>query len=531
MVAELVRPGRPLDYPGEWPPESGLFGPNARQALAHRLAPQADEVLYGGARGGGKTDWGLAEGLHRALLVPGLPVVFFRRTYKELSGPGGAIPRLLTRLGGRGLARWNGTDRVWRFVNGSTFTLSYLETLSDVQGWLGLEIGFMIFDQVEQLDEETYVMVRTSLRATGDVAAALRAVGLRPSAIATANPGGVGHSWVKKRFIDPFPAGGQLFRAAPTEAEPRPLVRCFVPAKLDDNPALNEGDPNYRAILEALGTEDRKAQLEGDWNVYKGARFGDFRTAVHVRLPEQVQLPPPGTAARAVGVDYGNESPFVALWGVRLADDLVLVYREVWRRGLSPAEQAALILASEDQEGTQPERAHNAPLPVALDPACWAASPDQPLRRTGGKVVRPSGAPVGSIAWHYERAGLPVERADNRRVEGASDVAGRLKVRSDGLPRLLILSTCTQLIETLPSLQRDPKRPEDVVKGSTDHWYDALRYLLGKLGYARNPAGPPAPTGAPIGGRPGDVSGVQVLPSGVAIPRGSGMRGIRRGGF
>lgn len=522
---------RPLDYPNEWPPGSGRFGPNPRQALAHELAPHVDEVLYGGARGGGKTDWALAEGLRRCLAIEGFDAVFFRRTYRELSGRGGAIPRLLARIP-RNVGRWNGTERRWTFYNGSTLSLSYLEKLSDVQAWLGLELQLMLFDQVEQIEEQTYVLVRTSLRASGDVARRLTEAGLRPSSLATANPGGVGHMWVKRRFIDPFPLGGTCFRAAPSEAEPQPMVRVFVPAKLDDNPALDQGDPSYRAKLQALPADDRAAQLEGDWNVYKGARFGLFRTAVHVRPSDQIRslLPPPGTVARGVGVDYGSDNPFVALWGARLSDDLILVYREVWARGLTPSEQARRILESE----APGER--DFPLPVALDPSCWAAAPEAPHRRTGaGKAIRPtSGPPRQSIAWHYRQAGVPVRKADNRRLEGWADIAGRLKVRhTDKLPRLLILDCCPMLIETLPALQRDPRRPEDVLKSEHDHWADALRYLVGLLGHLAPLGASPPPEGTPPTGgrrRPG-VARTRSSPTGAVVPEGVTTRGLSRRGF
>ncbi len=509
---------RPIDYPNEWPPGSGQFGPNDRQAEAHQLAPYTDELLYGGARGGGKTDFVLAELLRRCLEFPGFQAVFFRRTYKELAGPGGAIQRLLTRIP-RNVGRWNGTERVWRFYNGSALTLSYLETLADVQAWLGLEIQLMAFDQVEQIDEDTYVLVRTSLRATGELAASMLAAGIRPSSIATANPGGRGHGWVKRRFISPFPLGGQLFRSAPTEAEPEPMVRVFVPAKLADNPALDEGDPHYRSRLEALPEEDRRAQLEGDWDVFKGARFADFRTAIHVRRAGSWPIPAVPFAARARGVDYGSTAPFVCLWGVRTGpDDLVVVYRELWAAGLTPAQQAAAILEAEEEDEHR--------LPIALDPSTWAAAPDHPVKRTGGVTVRPTGPPQGSIAASYRAAGLPVTRADNRRIDGAANIAGRLVVQPDGLPRLIILDTCRKLIETLPALQRDRLNPEDVDRhAADDHWYDALRYLL--MAIDRVPT--PAPSAPPRRrGRRVDI--------GIGIPQsprrpGAITRGLSRRGF
>lgn len=503
---------RPLDYP-EPQYDNGPTGPNDRQLLAHHLSPHADELLYGGARGGGKTDLLLAEFMTRLHLVPGMQAVIFRRTYKELSGPGGIIPRLLTRIP-RSVGRYNSTDHVWRFTNGSTLTLSYLERLGDVQAWLGLELQLMGFDQLEQLEEETYVMVRTSLRVAGELATKMAAAGLRPSAIATANPGGIGHAWVKERFIDPFPLGGQLFRASPTEAEPLPSVRCFVPAKLSDNPALEIGDPGYRRRLEGLPAPERAAQLEGDWNVFKGARFSTFRTEIHVR---ELTLPEGGGVARGCGIDYGSDSPFVALWGALLADDLLYIYREVAERGLSPREQALLVLASE----APGERNHARPLPTALDPSCWAASPDKPLKRTGGKAVRPSGPPEGSIADSYRKAGLAVRQADNRRIDGWTRLDARLKVRPDGFPRLIIHPSCTELIRTLPAQQRDPKNPEDVIKGSTDHWADALRYLEMLL------AGM-APPAEPIPTRPLTHAETRRAAPSAALPPAPSMLGLRR---
>jgi hypothetical protein len=521
-----------LDYPD--PPLPGMPpGPNDRQAIAHRRAPYCDELLFGGARGGGKTDFAIAEALRRCSLVDGLQAVIFRRTYPELMRGASSIGgRLLARMP-RSVARWQAGPKEWRFRNGSVLSLSYLETLADVQAWLGLEIQLMVFDQLEQLEEETYLLVRSSLRAAGDLGQRMAAAGYRPSSIATANPGGAGHAWVKQRFVDPFPDGrGQLFRAAPTEDEPTPMVRCFVKSLLSDNPALDKGDPSYRAKLEALGHDERKAYLEGDWNVFKGARFGNFRTDLHVVAPEDLPIPGGAGITRARGIDWGSEQPFVCLWGARLADDLVVVYREVYGPGLSSAEQAALIRASETDEEAGPGR----PIPAALDPQCWASSPDDPSppRMRGGVGHARELPPRGSIAWHYQRAGLPVRRADNRRVEGAAAVADRLKPRPDGTVRLKIYSTCTELIRTLPALQRDPRRPEDVLKCSIDHWYDALRYLLGELGLM--PPTNPDLTPPPGPSRPSTPPGL-VGPSGVArppelrAPRGPSRRGIRKAGF
>lgn len=498
MTAEAIAPPAPLDYPQEFPAGSGRYGPNARQELAHSLAVHADELLYGGARGGGKTDFVIAEALRRLMAVPGMRAVLFRRTYPELAGPGGAMERLRARIP-RHVGRYHEGRKVWTFTNGSTLALSYLAKPGDVEAWKGLELQLMIFDQVEQLPEVVYRDVRTSLRVTGPVAERMRELGLRPASIATANPGGVGHGWVKRRFIDPFPQGGVLFRGKPTTREPVPPVRCFVPASLADNPALDVADPSYRRVLEALPDDERAAQLEGDWNVFKGARFEGFRTALHVLPVDRMVLPPAGTAPRGVGIDYGMTNPFVALWGVLLPDDVLLVYRELDGRGLTPAEQARAVLDAEADD----ERTPQAPMLTALDAACWTPPPDRPLPVIGGRTVRPTGPPPGSIADVYQRNGLPVLPSEKRRLESAARIAARLKPRPDGRPGLLIASTCTGLIETLPALQRDPRRPEDVLKSDDDHWYDSLRYLDAVLtgAQAGSPAPPPSGRSRPSASR------------------------------
>lgn len=507
----------PIDYP---PGLSGAPpGPHPRQALAHSLAPHCDEFLFGGSRGGGKTSFVLAEVLNRCLRVPGMAAAIFRRTYPELSGPSGLIARMLERIPPH-LGTYNVQDRRWTLYNGSTITLSYLETLRDVQRWMGLEVQLMVFDQVEQIDEGTYEMVRTSLRVSGALAERLYSAGYRPSSVATANPGGIGHMWIKRRFVDPFPRGGRLFRAAPTPTSPVPMVRCYVPSRLEDNPTLDKGDPNYRRVLEGLADPaDRAAQLEGDWSVFRGARFGSFRLDVHAADATSLEIPRGGGVARALGVDYGADHPFVALWGCVLADQ-VIVYREVSARGLTPAEQATLIRASEDSNEWGSKRPT-----AALDPACWAAPPDKPrpaapVTGRGMTVSAPRSTekpPEGSIADTYARSGVPVQKADNRRLEGVAEIARLLRVREDGTPGILISDACPNLIRTLPSMMRDPRRPEDYVKVDGDDYVDALRYLLMRLRTVTPIAGESQPSRPPRPSVP--------LGPGPAVPS------IRRAGF
>jgi hypothetical protein len=492
-VAETPAPpaGVIVDYP---PPRNTdrQPGPNDRQQIAHRT--EVDELLYGGAAGGGKTDYLIAEVLAVLLEFPGANGVLFRRTHPQLSELGGIEQRLLDRLP-TSIGTYNASKYIWTFRNGSRLRLAHCATDKDVTKYQGAEWAIAGFDQLEQFTEFQYRYLLHRLRVSGELARRMEAVGYVPKAISTANPGGVGHGWVKRRFIDPFPQGdGTVFRPAPDPVDdPNPGTRAFVMATVEDNPDV---DPHYAAVLERLPEDERRAMRYGDWNVYAGQRFRDFRTAIHVIDPERLPIRPGAGVTRAVGVDYGLDAPFAALWGAKLSDGLVVIYRELYKAGLTPAQQARRILDAEEVGERRPGR----PIPVALDPSTWARNPHHEPT-AGAKIIgapddgRP---PPGSIAAVYREAGLPVHKARNDRLAGVALVADKLRVRDDGLPRLLIYSTCRDLIRTLPELVRDDRRPEDVDTTGEDHAYDALRYLLMELeGRPAASAGNRPPPGQP----------------------------------
>lgn len=455
------------------------YDPTERQAVAHGVV--VDELLYGGAAGGGKSDMLLASAVTLALLVPGSASVIFRRTFADLSRS--LVPRMLERLP-RGVARYNASAHTWTFRNGSRIELAHLQREADVLKYQGAEYQLVCFDELTQFTESQYTYLLSRLRAAGDVRDRLAALGIRPRALATANPGGPGHHWVKRRWIDPAPPG-KVWKPPATLDDPRPGTRVFIPAKVTDNPHI---DGSYMDRLNRLDETLRRALRDGDWDILEGARFSDWRRPIHVIDPDALPITYGGTV-RARGVDYGLDAPFAALWGARLGDGLVVVYRELYRPGLTPREQAEAIRDAEPEE----ERAR--PAPLALDPSTWARSP-----HNAGKVkpVDGDGPPPGSIAHTYRRVlGRHVVKARNDRRAGVALVADKLRVRDDGLPRLLIHSTCTNLIRTLPTLPRSTRNPEDVDTTAEDHAYDALRYLLMELEQAGGPSTSPDDVAAP----------------------------------
>jgi hypothetical protein len=396
----------------------------------------AYESGYGGAKFGGKSLALLMEGA-RYSGHPRYRGVIFRRTYPHLSE---LMDRAWSWFPGLGAA-WNGDEHAWRFPSGARLLMRHCQYEHDKENYQGHEYHFMGFDQLEQFTESQYTFLLAQNRSgVPDLAAYARA---------TFNPGGIGHAWVKARFVDRGTRACAPWRDANEQGEPLPS-RCFHFATIDDNPAGQAADPGYRARLHGLPEQDRRALLYGDWDVFAGQVFRQWRRARHVIEPFKL----PAEWRRWRAVDYGTVRPFVCLW---LCQDpgtrRVYVYREVSRAGVVPAAaQARMILEA-------------GPEPVAFsvgDPAMWIRQADT------GK----------SIAAVYGEAGVSLRQASNDRLSGLSRVRDFLADGPDGEPLLQVFSTCTQLIRNLPALVHDEHNVEDVDTDGPDDEYDALRYGL-----------------------------------------------------
>ena len=442
------------------------YNPHAGpQTIAHHTF--VDELLYGGAAGGGKSRFARAAAVLDCLTFPGMRAIIFRRTFPDLERS--VIEELKKEIPVE-IARYNAREHAFRFTNGSVLEMGHLQRKDDLYKYQGAEYQLVIFEEATLFLETMFDYMRSRVRAGGKVAELLKAAGRRPRMILTANPGGVGHHWVKKTFIDPAPPY-KIWRDKPTKIEPNPPTRCFIPAKASDNPSLDDG---YVNKLNAMSENLRRAYRDGDWNVLDGVRFPDFSRSIHVIKPEELPVSHVGWP-RSIGIDYGSSAPFAALWGAKLSDDLIVVYRELYKAGLTPKQQAKLIQDSEDIDERRPER----PISLALDPSMWARSVQQP---GVPKSKDPSIPPPGSIAAAYREVfGSSVKKANNDRIGGWALIDEQIRLREDGFPRLLIYNTCTELIRTLEALPRDDKNPEDVNTHAEDHLPDALRYLVQEL--------------------------------------------------
>lgn len=483
------------------------YAPHPPQKLAHSI--KVDEILYGGAAGGGKSRWLRAEMFQACMAVPGMRAIIFRRTFADLARS--VIDPLLEEIPTQ-LGKYNRGDHMWRFNNGSVLELGHLRNEADLLKYQGAEYQLVGFEELTHFTENQYTYMQSRLRAAGKVKERMEELGLRTRTISTANPGGPGHHFVKARFVDPAPAH-KVFKMAASLEDPNPGTRCYIPARVTDNPSI---DTSYVDRLNALPDNLRRALRDGDWDVLDGVRFAQWRESLHVVEPD---ISPMDliTYPRVVAVDYGFGAPFAALWIAKLPNGVNLVYRELYAKNLTATQQAELILKSE----MPGERNEANPIPVVVDPSMWRRNEGGSGAHMGDKWA----PQVGTPAHDYQRAfGQRPVPAYNARVPGWARIDELLRIHTietkatkkwesadyvedaldapQGYPHLQVYNTCRDLVRTLPALPRDKKNPEDLDTSMEDHLADALRYgcmfLAGHQYRAAKLSGPGGPMAPPL---------------------------------
>ena len=280
------------------------------------------------------------------------------------------------------------------------------------------------------------------------------------------NPGGVGHGWVKRLFVD---------RDFSTGEDPADYL--FIPAKVWDNTVLINADPDYVKHLQSLPEELRRAHLDGDWDVYAGQYFREFSRSIHVIQP--FDIPPWWKRFRSM--DWGYNDPCCVLWHAVDGDGRVYTYRELYERGVRADDMAKRILSLTADEPT----------------AYTVASPDMWQKR-GAKLVSGGGFEGESIQELFALSGVPLTPADNSRVAGWHRVRSYLAPAEDGLPRWQCFTDCKNLIRTLPQLVYDAHDREDAADGE-DHAPEALRYgLMSRPGFSTPKIEKPKPRYDPL---------------------------------
>ena len=293
--------------------------PNPKQAEFFRST--ARHTAYGGARGGGKS-WAMRRKLVLlALNYPGLNALIMRRTLPELR-ENHVIP-LLKEL--KGAAKYNAAERVFKFPNGSRLRLGYCDSASDVYQYQGQEYEVIGLEEATHFTEEQMQFLTTCNRTVRR--------DFSPRMYYTCNPGGIGHGWVKRLFID------RTYRRGERESDYR-----FIPARIYDNPALITADPEYLRQLENLPEELRRAYLDGDWDVLAGQFFREFSRAKHVIEPFEL----PSWWRRFRSIDWGYNDPCAVLWHAVDGEGRVYTYRELYLR-YTRADQVAERIRRESE--------------------------------------------------------------------------------------------------------------------------------------------------------------------------------------
>lgn len=411
------------------------------------LSSSAKEILFGGARGGGKTDAGV--------IWVSLPAI--QNKYKRFRG-------LVVRETAASLADWIDRAAEIYIKTGAKLTLSptatftwpwgakiftgHLKDQRSLGKYLGREFQRIVIEELTQLeDEHLYLKLLGSARSN--------IKGLRARVLSTTNPGGVGHHWVKRRFVDAAPAD------TPFKERGSSMVRVFYPSTIEDNPHLMANDPEYVEILNSLPGKLRKAWRYGNWDIMEGSYFTDFTRENNVC--KSFRIPDSWAIYRAIDWGYYPD-PAVCLWFAVSPDrsrrKIVLFRERHWTRTV-PADVARDILHISQFDKQQRW--------TVADPSMWA----------GKNGI--------SDAERMISAGLPVIPADNTRIPGwtrvhelfqcknvVRDSKGRILRHA---PELKIFDRCTKTIQAVVSAQHSERDPMDVADFKLDHWLDALRYF------------------------------------------------------
>ena len=430
-----------------------IFAPNPGPQTDF-LAASEREVLFGGAAGGGKSYSLLADPM-RYFSNAAFSGLILRRTNDELRQLVSESQELYPKAYPG--SKWQEKKSQWTFPSGARLWMTYLERPEDVMRYQGQAFCWIGWDELTQHPTSySYLYILSRLRTTDP--------SLPLCVRATTNPGGPGHAWVKKMFIDPAPAGqsfdatdldtGQVLRYPDRHEKAGQALfqRRFIPSKLSDNPYLAE-DGQYEANLLSLPENQRRQLLDGDWAVADGAAFSEFKQSVHVVDPFDI----PDNWTRFRSADYGYSSYSAVHWyAIDPAYETLIVYRELYVSKHTGKDLGKAVLDAEQGDSIKFG---------ILDSSCWHN------RGSTGPSIAEEMIAMG-CKWR------PSDRTAGARVAGKNQLHQRLKVDEDTeQPGIVFFNTCRQIIADLPVIPSCPKGTDDIdQRYASDHTYDSIRY-------------------------------------------------------
>lgn len=433
-----------------------IWKPWPAQEPFHQCA--AYEAMFGGTKGPGKTDTLLREST-RQLNNKSYRAVIFRRTYPRL---GEVIDRSFKYFLRMGL-EFSGKDQQialpsWTAPSGAKICFGHIQHEQDKYNWQGKEFHFIGFDEVEEFTETQYLFLVAQNR-TSDKS-------IRCYVRSTANPGGIGHGWVKRRFIDPFKTCQVGFvkyftrnndeDVETTSEDPKGISRAFIPASVYDNPSIIQNDPEYVKRLEQLPEQDKQALLYGNWDVFKGQFFNMWRKQLHIQdwgINKDY--------LKFIALDYGYTKPSAVGWWQVDFDGRLNCYRELYGEGRTYESLAKEII-------------ENTPKDETIDYLVYDPAIDGDRQRHTGSIKGESGSEtMRNVFGSFTR----MIKADNSRVVGW----GRMKQLMTGTKpqdvRMSWNSRCKHSTRTIPELiYADTGNPEDCNTDGEDHAGDMSRY-------------------------------------------------------
>lgn len=429
--------------------------PNEKQR--QMLAARTKHVGFGGARGGGKS-WAVrTKAKLLALRYPGIKLLIVRRTYPELINNHINVLRIEL----LGIAKYNDKDKVLRFDNGSTIHFTYCAKDGDLDRMQGVEYDVIFLDEATQLSEYQMKTVSACLRGVNDF----------PKRIYyTCNPGGQGHSYVKRIFLD-----------RRYEAGEDPADYTFIQSLVTDNKILLASQPDYIKQLEALPEKLRRAWLDGDWDVFEGQFFEDFRLSpdpakcaaaglspedakAQGRWTHVIPARPPAPGWKLYrSFDWGYARPFSCAWWAVDFDGRLYRILELYGCTGTPNEGVKWTPDEVFHRIRELEDSHpwlrGRQIDGVADPAIWDGS---------------GGESIAETAEKYRIFFLP---GDHKRIPGWMQCHYRLRFDAEGLPMLYVYDNCAAFLRTIPQLAYDALRPEDLDTTGEDHAADEWRYM------------------------------------------------------
>ena len=421
---------------------------------------EADEVLYGGAAGGGKSYAICWDAFVRCMMYPGTHAYLFRRTYPELEK---TLVQTTLQIVPKEIGQYKATTHEMTLINGSVLHFCYCSDEGTLLTYQGAEIHWLYFDELTHFTKNMYDYLRTRLRAPVKL-------GIVPCVRSASNPGGPGHSWVKAYFVDSTNIGRQVYekRVAMDDGSEEVRLIEYIPATVKDNPHISK---DYEVELQQKPAKLRDALLHGSWDAFSGQAFPEFvddpehyadGIGTHVISGFEI----PWHWSRYVSFDHGYTRPFS--FGVWAVDEDGRAYRYKELYGCKPGEPNTGVCMTPSEIGyaladlLEPEfRDGIRPTGIA-DPAIWdqsrGVSVEEQIRQAFG--------------------GVTFRKGDNTRMDGKMQLHERLKFGEDGKPMLYVFDTCRDFIRTIPALAYDARKVEDIDTAGEDHIYDETRYFL-----------------------------------------------------